>query len=85
MTTTPFGASRANPPAPGNSTPPNPTARAVISKLRTEIVDAAWQVLVDLDADDDALSRACQTLIENCRDGRRDTARDILAILGDPT
>lgn len=47
-------------------------------------VATAWNILVDRDQDDATLRRACETLIADCTDARRDTARDILALL-EPT
>ncbi|MGB0854919.1 MAG: hypothetical protein ACPGSI_16605 [Pikeienuella sp.] len=40
-------------------------------------------IIRDLSATDTEVRRACQIVIGLCADPRRNTARDILAILGD--
>lgn len=87
MTAVPFGASCATPPAPTATTPNNDGARAVhhsttLQDRRAAQIADAWSTVIDRDADDATLARACRTLIRHCRDPRRDTARDLLALLG---
>lgn len=76
MTAHPFGPTPCHPPAPSATTHAPDAARAAR-------VDDAWQVLIDLDATDPEMADACRTLIADCRDPRRDTARDLLALLDD--
>ena len=44
-------------------------------------IEADWQLLKNPDTPDDIAADACRYLMAACRDERRDTARDILAIL----
>jgi hypothetical protein len=55
---------------------PDPTTRA-------RMADDAWQILCDATATDDEVRRACHILRANCTDARRDTAIDLLAVMGD--
>lgn len=50
---------------------------------RESRIEAAWATLVDLASDDTTLRTACETLLADCRDPRRNTAADILALIGD--
>lgn len=44
-------------------------------------IDAAWAQINAPDTPDDVLRIACQFVADTARDARRDTARDILALL----
>lgn len=81
MTAFSFGVSRANPPGPKTTThePPLEKVRAV--PVSHADIEAAWHVLLDRDADDTRLADACRVLITLCRDGRRNTAQDMLRLL----
>lgn len=69
-------------PAPTAPPAPDPTTTTHDPLARADL-NAAWKTLMTHDSSDDDTRRACQILIANCRDPRRDTARDILAVLGD--
>lgn len=89
----PFGASGANPPAPitAENTTHGTVARADTMatpvdpdpRTRARRLDEAWGIIRDLSATDAELRRACNIVIGLCKDPRRDTARDILALLED--
>lgn len=87
MTALPFGASRANPPAPRGKTPPTSGARAaspasVVADpaARADAVDRAWDSVTDPRSTDEDVRAACRVVIANCADTRRDRAADILAL-----
>ena len=66
--------------------PPGPSGHthglADLQSARADMVDTAWHVILDKDVDDDTLRAACKTVLQHCRDPRRDTAADLLAIIG---
>ena len=83
MTAIPFGAACPVPPGPKPTTPERetqPPARAVTP----EDVETAWHAIRDLDISDAELAEACRVVIAGARDGRRDSARDILALIENP-
>lgn len=78
MNAHPFGAPGANLPVPEK---PTKATHDLTARAADNQVDSAWEIIRDPMATDTELRCACNIVIDHCRDPRRDTARDILAIM----